>query len=112
MTKGVFVFLIVMIVSPLFYADPSLAKAGHREIFATVKRIDGNLVSVKTEEGTMRYFTLTEAEKSGLPPLDLGDRLILEIDKSNQIVNIYEAAHYRAVSRRAGRSETVKPDAV
>jgi hypothetical protein len=97
MKKGLLVFLILMSVSPLFYPNLSMAKGGHREILATVKRIDGNLVSVKTEEGTMRYFTVTKAEKSGLPPLDRGDQLILEIDKSNQIVEIYGARNRRSV---------------
>ena len=112
MRKGFFVFLILMAVSPLFYPDPSVAKTGRRTIFATVTRVEGNLVSVKTEEGTMRYFTVTEAERNGLPPLDRGDQLILEIDRSNQIVDIHQASHHRTVSRRAGRSEAVKPDAV
>ena len=112
MKKRWLVLLILMVIYPPFCAGPSMAKAGHRQIFAIVTRIEGNLVSVKTEEGTMRYFTVTEAERSGLPPLDRGDQLILEIDKSDQIVDIHAAAHYRAISRRAGRSEIVKPDAV
>lgn len=94
MKRGLLIILLTVIVTPVFYSSDIMAgPSGHRELSATVKKIDGNLVSVRTEEGTTRYFTVTEAEKNGLQPLYPGNTVVIELDEGNQIIDIHGPNH-------------------
>ncbi|MBI3803862.1 MAG: hypothetical protein HY282_08890 [Nitrospirae bacterium] len=103
MKKEIFgTILVLAITAPVFYAGPSTAAMldapGHREVSATVKKVDGTLVSVRTDEGTTRYFTVREAEKSGLPSIDRGDTVVLQMDEGNQIIDIHGSHHHRSLT--------------
>lgn len=101
--------LILTITAPVFYAGPTFAvkvdASGHRELSATVNRVASGLVSVKTEEGTTRYFTLKEAERNGLPSMNLGDRVLIEMDEGNQIIDIHGEKSHRVHAPSVGERE-------
>lgn len=62
----------------------------HRNITGEVDRIDGDMIFLKTEEGTIRNFGIKDAEKEGLKGLKPGDRVTLELDEGNAIADIHK----------------------
>jgi hypothetical protein len=46
------------------------------------------MLTLKTEEGTTRSFTVKSAEIDGVTKLQPGDRVLLELDEGNQIIGI------------------------
>lgn len=88
--KGIFISAMiaqVFFAGQLFAADEP-AK-GHREVTGTIEKIQGNLISVKTQEGSTRNFTLNEGKREGFEALKPGDKVVLEMDEGNQIVDIH-----------------------
>lgn len=53
-----------------------------------VTRIFGGLVTLETTEGIERDFSLVKAQENGVQGLETGDRLFLEVDEDNLIVDI------------------------
>lgn len=85
----------------------------HRVIAAEVQRMNWGVVFVKTQEGTLRNFSIEEAKKEGISSLQKGDRLLLEIDEGNLIIDMQkqEAAAKTARSPESGtigHPQTVK----
>lgn len=70
------------------------ASQGRRSVLAGVERINNNGVSVKTEEGAIRYFTIGDAAENGVDLINSGEEASLEIDDEDQIANIREPQHY------------------
>jgi len=62
----------------------------HRNITGEVDRIDGDMIFLKTEEGTIRNFGIKDAKKEGLKGLKPGDRVTLELDEGNAIADIHK----------------------
>lgn len=62
----------------------------HRSITGEVDRIEGDMVFLKTEEGTVRNFGVKDAKKEGLKGLKAGDRVTLELDEGNAIADIHK----------------------
>jgi hypothetical protein len=96
MKKGLFGTLLVLtITAPVLNAAPLMAAkvdaSGHRALTATVSKVASGLVSVRTEEGTNRYFTLKEAERNGLTSIEKGDPIFLQMDEGNQIIDIHRS---------------------
>lgn len=105
---GKFLFFAMMI--QLFYAGQLLAAdepaKGHRELTGTIQKIDGSMISVKTSEGTTRNFTLREGNREGLGALKQGDKVVLEMDEGNQIVDIHPEGMLSSKGEHGHRSVT------
>jgi|GEM_PF-3119383 len=109
-------FLLLLILMPVSSAKGAdLLKSGlrlqsgepmhhHRIVTAEVQRVDRGIVFVKTQEGTLRNFSAEEAKKEGLPSLQKGDLLLLEIDEGNLIIDMQkqEAAAKTVRSTESG----------
>lgn len=62
----------------------------HRTLTGEVDRIEGDMVFLKTEEGTVRNFGVKDAKKEGLKGLKPGDRVKVELDEGNEIADIHK----------------------
>lgn len=60
----------------------------HKFSIVSVDKISGDSISLKTEKGGERSLSIKETEKEGIFNLKEGDKLYLEIDEGNQIVDI------------------------
>lgn len=91
-------FLILGIIAFISCAGLSMAansaSQGRRPVLAAVERINNNGVSVKTEEGAIRYFTIRDAAENGVDLINSGEEVSLEIDDEDQIANIREPQRY------------------
>jgi len=61
---------------------------GHRNVIGTVSKATENMLTLETEEGTTRNFTVKSAVIEGVTKLQTGDRVLLELDEGNQIIDI------------------------
>lgn len=109
-------FLLLLILMPVssakgadslksgFRLPSSAPTPHHRVIAAEVQRMNRGVVFVKTQEGTLRNFSIEEAKKEGISSLQKGDRLLLEIDEGNLIIDMQkqEAAAKAARSPESG----------
>ena len=66
----------------------SSLEKGHREVTGTVQTINENSVTLKTDEGALRNFSILESRREGLRDLKVGDRILLKVDDENQIIAI------------------------
>jgi hypothetical protein len=64
----------------------------HRRVTGVVDRLEDGMISLKTEEGTVRKFGITDAKKEGLKGLKPGDRITIELDEGNEIADIHKEA--------------------
>lgn len=70
---------------------PSISDdAPHHMINGTVKSIEGDMVSVKLETGVTRRFGVAEAKKEGIKSLKEGDKVSLQVNEANLIVDIHK----------------------
>lgn len=70
---------------------PSISKeAPHHTINGTVKEITGGEVAVKLETGPIRRFGVVDAKKEGIKSLKEGDKIALEVNEANLIVDIHK----------------------
>lgn len=60
----------------------------HRNVIGTISKTTENMLTVETEEGTTRSFTVKSAAIDGVTKLQQGDRVLLELDEGNQIIDI------------------------
>jgi hypothetical protein len=65
---------------------------GHRTVSGVVTKATHDMISLKTSEGTVRNFTFKEARKEGIGGLSVGDKVTLELDEGNQIIDINKEA--------------------
>jgi len=90
MKKGI---LILAMMAQLFYAGQVMADdepaSGHREVSGTIEKVENDLISVKTNEGTTRSFTVKEGKREEIRSFKPGDKVVLEMDEGNQIVDIH-----------------------
>lgn len=106
-------FLLAIVLAPLsaqggdlFNGGPHLkpeSQAIHRTIIGEVQKINRGLVYVKTQEGTTRSFPIEEAKKEGIPWIQKGDLLTLEIDEGNLIIDIHKQEAVAKTIESAGR---------
>ena len=66
----------------------STTSQGHGNVIGTVSKVTENMLTVDTEEGTTRSYTVKTAAIDGVTKLQSGDRVLLEIDEGNQIIGI------------------------
>lgn len=89
---GVVLTVFVILSVDLLWAQdgqvPKLERKGHHTVTGTVSKITGNLVTLKTKEGTLRNFSVKEAGQEGLIHFKTGDKVTLELDEGNQIIDI------------------------
>ncbi len=64
----------------------------HRRVTGEVDRLEGGMVFLKTEEGTVRKFGVKDAKKEGLKGLKPGDQVTIELDEGNEIADIHKEA--------------------
>jgi hypothetical protein len=76
----------------------SSLEKGHREVAGTIQTINEDSVVLKTDEGSIRKFSVLESRKEGLRDLKAWDRIFLKMDDGNQIIAI----------DRSGKDETGK----
>jgi Cu/Ag efflux protein CusF len=70
---------------------PSISnEAPHHTINGTVKEIRADEVAVKLETGPIRRFGVVEAKKEGIKTLKEGDKVALEVNEANLIVDIHK----------------------
>ena len=72
-----------------FGAEPQKSgdRMGHRTVTGTISKITSDTIVLKTDEGTLRNFSLKETKKEGIGGLNVGDRVSLELDEGNQIID-------------------------
>lgn len=58
-----------------------------QSVIGTVSQASEETISLEVEGGTTRHFTMKGPGKSGAIP-HLGDRILLEFDEGNQIIDI------------------------
>jgi hypothetical protein len=61
---------------------------GHSNVIGTVSKTTENMLTLETENGTTRSFTVKSAKIDGVTKLQDGDRVLLELDEGNQIIGI------------------------
>ncbi|NKE73340.1 hypothetical protein [Candidatus Manganitrophus noduliformans] len=61
-------------------------------ITGKIDRIDGGMIFLEPEEGSgkQRMFSLNKAKEEGLRNFNVGDRVTVELDRDNLIVDIYK----------------------
>lgn len=69
---------------------PSMPGQGHRSLIGTVTKTTDTMLTVETEEGTSRSFSLKAAKVDGISTLHPEDRVLLELDEENQIIGIHD----------------------
>jgi Cu/Ag efflux protein CusF len=70
---------------------PSISKeAPHHKIEGTVEKIEGDMIALKLETGVTRRFGVVEAKKEGIKSLKEGDRVALEVNEANLIVDMHK----------------------
>lgn len=80
----------------------------HRKITGEVDRIEGDMVFLKTEEGTTRTFGVKDAKKEGLKGLKPGDRITIELDEGNEIADMHREAQMAEGSQNGADSSDGK----
>jgi cold shock CspA family protein len=65
------------------------SESAHRNVNGTIEKIESNSVFIKTDEGTSRNFAVNEVKREGLKSLKAGDKVTVELDEGNQIVDIH-----------------------
>ncbi|MEW6325362.1 MAG: hypothetical protein AB1515_08245 [Nitrospirota bacterium] len=69
-------------------SDP-LRKEAHRTLSGTVTNLKDGMLSIRTEEGTVRDFSVKQLEQTeNVAEIKLGDRLVLELDENNMIIHV------------------------
>ncbi len=85
--------LVLAMIAQVFYAGQAMAdddpSSGHREVSGTIEKVESDLISVKTTEGTTRSFTVNEGKREEIRSFKPGDKVVLEMDEGNQIVDIH-----------------------
>lgn len=85
--------LVLAMIAQVFYAGQVMADddpaSGHREVSGTIEKVESDLISVKTTEGTTRSFTVNEGKREEIRSFKPGDKVVLEMDEGNQIVDIH-----------------------
>ena len=66
----------------------STSGQGHRSVVGTVSKTTQDMISLEMPEGTTRNFTVKDAAREGVTKLQPGDRILLEFDEGNQIIDI------------------------
>lgn len=64
--------------------DPS----SHRSLTATVMRVESGMVSLRTEERTIRNLAVTEVKRDGMSSLQPGDEVDLILDRGNSVLAV------------------------
>ena len=87
----------------LFVIAPAMAYAGdlpsqsrqfstaghsHRNTFGVVTKVTPDMISVALETGTTRTFSVRDTEREGIGECKLGERVLLDLDEGNQIIDI------------------------
>jgi hypothetical protein len=62
---------------------------GQRTVIGTISKTTDTMLTLKTEEGTTRTFTVKAAAIDGVTKLQPDDRVLLEVDAGNQIIGIH-----------------------
>lgn len=57
-------------------------------VIGTVRKATEERVSLEIEGGTTRHFTPKKAKKTAITPLQPGDRVLLEFDEGDQIIDM------------------------
>jgi len=70
----------------------TLERQGHRTVVGIVSKVTEHSIVVKTKEGTSRNFSVKEATLEGLAKLKPGDKVTLELDEGNQVIDIEKGA--------------------
>lgn len=73
-------------------AGESATDEFHRRVTGEIDRLEDGMISLKTQEGTVRKFGVKDAKKEGLKGLKPGDRVTLELDEGNEIADIHKEA--------------------
>ena len=92
---------------------------GHRTVTGVISNVTPDMFSLKTDEGTTRNFSFKEARREGIGGLNVGDKVTLELDEGNQIIDIDKAtggppsgmsAEHRSVSGTVVKFDRVKKE--
>jgi hypothetical protein len=68
----------------------SIIDQGQRSVVGTISKTTENMLTLETEEGTNRTFTVKTAKIDLVTKLHPGDRVLLELDNGNQIIGIHD----------------------
>lgn len=100
-------------------ADAASEQPGHRTINGTITKMTSDVISLTTSEGTTRSFSLKEMKREGIGGLAVGDKVTLNLDEGNQIIDIDKEstagpslgqAEHRTVSGRLTKFDRTKKE--
>ena len=75
---------------PIKGAPPIDGEQAHRKVTGEVDRLQDGMIFLKTDEGTIRSFGVTDAKKEGVKSLKPGDRVTVELDEGNLIADLHK----------------------
>ena len=77
----------------------STSGQGHRSVIGTISKATENMLTLETNEGTTRNFTVKSAKIDGVTKLQPGDRVSLELDEGNQIIGVNDIGEKHQLAR-------------
>lgn len=103
MKKGLLALILVSTMTALLGGWNLTAGApGHREMAATVESLYCAVASFTTEEGNKQSVALGQIKREEVPYLEEGDRVFLELNEGNQVVEIHAPDRHGALLHRVG----------
>jgi hypothetical protein len=61
---------------------------GHKSTFGVVTKVTDDMISVALATGTTRRFSVKDTKREGISDCKPGERVLLELDEGNQIIDI------------------------
>jgi hypothetical protein len=84
------------------------AALGYKNTFGVVTRVTEDMISVALKTGTTRTFSVKDTEREGINECKPGERVLLELDEGNQIIDITDLGDMH----RLVRGEVAKVDPI
>jgi hypothetical protein len=88
-------FLILATISQVVYAGDLLAVDGPgappEKVTGTVDRIEDDSIQIRTDGGPMQSYSFSERRREEVRAFNEGDRVVVETDWMNRLVDIYPA---------------------
>lgn len=101
--KGLFgIYLFLAITAAALSFDAMARSSEPKELAVTVTGIYCSVALVTTEEGTTRSVMVDEVKREAVPWIEKGDRIMIEVDKADQVVEIRPMHEHRGIRSVVG----------
>ncbi len=91
--------LIFTAATAIFAYDLMAGPPEHKELPVTVESVYCQVALVSAEDGTTRSVLLDEVKREALPWLTEGDRIVLEVDETDQAIALHPPHRHSAIER-------------